>query len=109
MKQKIFILVFLMWAFTVRAVEFETVPLPPDLPEPVQSGEPLDIEVIIRHRADATIEEYRANGSLYAVKIIPAVGPAYYLIDHDGDGTMETRSNDLDENLVVPQWVIFSW
>ncbi len=54
------------------------------------------------------IEEYRVNGLLYAAKITPDVGAAYYLIDRDGDGTLESRSGEL-EDIAVPHWVIFSW
>ena len=89
--------------------EFEPLPEPPALPDPVESGEALEPEITIIRRDDATITEYRVNGNLYKVKIVPVVGPAYYLIDRDGDGQMETRTNDIYEDIVVPQWVLFSW
>jgi len=43
------------------------------------------------------------------VKIIPVVGPAYYLIDSNGDGALNIRRNELDPGLVVPSWMIFRW
>jgi hypothetical protein len=43
------------------------------------------------------------------VKVKPFIGPAYYLVDNDGDGRLETRVGNLNESPVVPQWVIFSW
>lgn len=84
-----------------------------DLPEPppppaVQSGEVLEPEVTIIQREDAEVEEYRLNGRLYMIKVKPVVGPAYYLMDDDGDGRLESRFDGLSAP-VVPRWVLFSW
>lgn len=84
------------------------VPKPPDLPEPMQSGEAIEPEVTIIQEEDRKIEEYRLNGRLYMVKVIPSVGPPYYFVDRDGDGTLESRKRGLDTPQ-VPQWVIFRW
>lgn len=89
--------------------EFSDAPLPPDLPDPLQSGEPIEPEVTIKQRGDEVIEEYRVNGQLYMVKITPQIGPSYYLIDRDGDGRMEARMSDIYDDTIVPQWVLFSW
>ena len=90
--------------------EFAPAPEPPTLPDPVESGEALEPEITIVPGDDGeTITEYRVGGNLYMVKITPAFGPSYYLIDRDGDGDMETRTNDIYEDIVVPQWVLFSW
>ncbi len=86
----------------------EAVPPPPDIPDPLKSGDIIEPEVTIIRQDGAVIEEYRINGNLYMVKITPSVGKPYYLIDRDGDGTMEYRSGKL-ETRSVPQWVIFSW
>jgi hypothetical protein len=32
----------------------------------------------------------------------------YYLIDHDGDGKLDVRKNELDD-VIVPQWVLLTW
>ncbi|MGH8538000.1 MAG: DUF2782 domain-containing protein [Gammaproteobacteria bacterium] len=87
-------------------------PLPeaaPAPPEPVQSGESLEPDIRIIQKKDAIIEEYRVNGNLYMVKVIPAVGKPYYLLDQDGDGRMETNMSAIYSDFVVPQWVLFSW
>ncbi|CAN5724440.1 hypothetical protein BH18PSE1_BH18PSE1_10310 [soil metagenome] len=83
----------------------ETAPPPP---EPLQSGESLEPPIQIIPK-DATIEEYRLNGNLYMVKVTPAVGRPYYLLDQDGDGRMETNMSEIYSDFVVPQWVLFSW
>jgi hypothetical protein len=91
---------------------FVEVPPPPPAatvaPED-QTDEELEPEVTIIQRKDATYEEYRLNGRLYMVKVIPAVGPPYYFIDRDGDGLMESRMNDRGTQIQEQQWVIFSW
>jgi hypothetical protein len=54
------------------------------------------------------VEEYRSNGRLYMVKITPARGYPYYLIDSDGDGSFDTRRNELDPPN-IHQWILFRW
>lgn len=111
------IIVLMLLAFLAPALaaqdngeeELEAVPPPPDIPEPIQSGEPIEPDVTIIRKDDAVIEEYRVNGILYMVKITPDVGLPYYLIDRDGDGNMETRSRGIKEDPGVPQWILFSW
>ena len=66
-------------------------------------------EVTIIQREDALYEEYRVNGRLYMVKVEPVVGPAYFFLDNDGDGLLETRWNTRTRQPRVPQWVLFSW
>ena len=50
------------------------------------------------------VVEYRANGKLYMLKVIPRVGKPYYLIDPRGDGRFE-RQETLP-GLQPPLWVI---
>ena len=85
------------------------VPEPPELPMPVQNGESLEPDITIIRKGKKTIQEYRKNGQLYMVKIIPVAGPAYYLIDTDGDGNMDVRGSDLDKGTQINQWKIFQW
>jgi hypothetical protein len=67
-------------------------------------------EITIRQMGDrGTIEEYRAGGVLYMIKVNPAKGTSYYLVDTDGDGSMETRHNDLQSGMLIPAWVLLRW
>ena len=92
------------------APEYADVPVPPDLPDPVESGETLEPEVTITPGDDGgTITEYRANGNLYRVKITPAIGPSYYLTDRNGDGVMDCRINNIYDDICVPEWTLLSW
>ena len=84
----------------------EDVPAPPP---PAQMGdENLEPEVTITQTDDQTTYEYSINGSRYMVKIVPAKGPAYYLLDLDGDGEFDRQEDD-PARIVVPQWVLFRW
>ena len=98
-----------LYAGEINHDGLEPVPAPPQLPDPLVSGESIEPEVTIIRKDDATIEEYRVNGRLFMVKITPLVGKPYYLLDNDGDGQLEARMNDLVQGFTVPQWVILSW
>jgi hypothetical protein len=89
--------------------ELEPVPAPPEIPESMESGQPIEPEVTIIRKEKETIHEYRINGVLYMVKIVPVVGKPYYLIDNDGDGRLESRRTGIYDDGQVPQWVLFSW
>ena len=110
--RRILITFILAFPVTVSAQEppsLDAVPEPPELPIPVQSGKTMEPDITIIRRGKKTIQEYRLNGELYKVKIVPDVGPAYYLIDTDGDGNMDVRDSDLNQGLKVPQWLLLSW
>ena len=85
------------------------VPEPPELPAPVQSGEEMEPDITIIKKGKDTIQEYRRNGRLYMVKVQPQVGPAYYLLDTNGDGRMDVKKNDLDKTSNINQWLLFEW
>ncbi|MCU7927816.1 MAG: DUF2782 domain-containing protein [Candidatus Thiodiazotropha sp. (ex Dulcina madagascariensis)] len=94
----------------VIAAEDQAVPEPPELPLPdaVVDDEAIEPEVTIIKREEGTIYEYRINGQLYMVKVQPDSGPAYYMVDRDGDGEFDSRSND-PTNISVPQWILMRW
>ncbi len=71
--------------------------------EPV-TGEP---DVTIRTDGDKTIQEYRVNGFLYAIKITPKGGKPYFLVRADGSDGNFVRSDNPD--MLIPAWEIFSW
>ena len=85
----------------------EELPPPPPLPEDTTNKLP-EPEVSIIHREGAVIEEYRVNGQLRYAKITPSKGPAYYMIDTDGDGVLDQRHNNLD-NPPINQWILLRW
>ncbi|MFW5451812.1 MAG: DUF2782 domain-containing protein [Methylophagaceae bacterium] len=82
---------------------------PPVLPEPLMDGESIEPEVRIIQKEDRLIEEYRVNGQLYMIKVTPAIGIPYYLLDTDGDGSLETQQHELASGLLIPNWILFKW
>lgn len=67
--------------------------------------DPLEPQIVIRSGEDATFYEYRVNGELVEIKVVPSVGPAYYLVPADGGGWIRGDK----PQLLVPSWVIFRW
>ena len=80
----------------------------PEIPGSVESGEQIEPQVTIIRQEDKIIEEYRVNNNLYMVKVTPIAGMTYYLIDTDGDGKLDVKKDELDD-IIVPQWVLFTW
>lgn len=85
-------------------------PAPPPPPENYAApatepagGEP-EPEVTITTKGTDKHEEYRINGRLYMVKVTPAKGKPYYLIDNEGRGQL--RRSDFEPTISVPTWVI---
>lgn len=82
-----------------------------DAPEPppaLESGEAMEPEVTIRRTERETIYEYRRNGRLFLVRVLPQAGPPYFFVDTDGDGQLEYRPGDPHANQ-VNQWLLYRW
>lgn len=97
---------------TVQAQQVDEpapVPEPPEIPLPVQSGEEMQPDITIIKKGKETIQEYRRNGKLYMVKVVPAIGPAYYMYDTNGDEKMDVTKNDMDKTSNINMWQIFEW
>ncbi len=65
--------------------------------------------VTVQEHHNRVEEQYSVNNNVYMVKITPSAGPAYYLVDPDGDGNMEMRRNSAGMDINVPQWSLFKW
>ena len=74
------------------------------LAEDSAPGEP---DVTIRQDGDKTIQEYRQNGFLYAIKVTPKGAPPYFLVRADGTDANFIRSDQPD--MLIPSWKIFEW
>jgi len=66
-------------------------------------------EVTIIKTEERVVEEYRVNGRIVQVKITPKNGYPYYLIDTDGDGTLDVRSSEAFKRTTVNTWKIYQW
>lgn len=82
------------------------VPPPPPGMEAWDSA--LEPQVTIVKSERETREEFRIKGKLYMVKVTPAVGPAYYLVDRQGDGNFIEADSPVAVNK-PPMWIIHSW
>ncbi len=102
------VLLLALWAGRQALAADERPPQLEPLPKPEVEEEELQPEVIIRRRGRNVIEEYRIGGRLYMIKVIPPIGPPYYLVDPDGDGRFARRS-DLETTLRTHQWRILEW
>jgi len=69
----------------------------------------LEPEVRIVPGRKGLVEEYRLNGRVYMIRVTPAQGPPYYMVDADGDGDLERRSSEFDPRILIPGWVLFRW
>jgi hypothetical protein len=91
-----------------RPPNLQPVPEPPPPPPGFELDPALEPQVTIIKRGTDTVEEFRIGGKLYMIKVTPARGPSYYLIDEKGDGRM-TRQDSFDSGVRPPMWVIHSW
>lgn len=91
-------------AAETRADDLKSAPPPPafNADEQAADAEP---EVTIKKEDGQTVEEYRAGGRLYMIKITPKHGKPYYLVDDRGDGKF-ARQESLDSGVRVPAWTI---
>jgi Protein of unknown function (DUF2782) len=93
------------WAQESKPSNLEPLPEPPPPPADMELDPALEPQVTIIKRGGDRVEEYRINGQLYMMKVIPAKGPAYYLVDQQGDGQF-ARQDNLDSEVRPPMWVI---
>ncbi|MNR49640.1 hypothetical protein D3C85_1690450 [compost metagenome] len=73
----------------------------------VEDAPGADPDVTIRQDGDKTIQEYRQNGFLYAIKVTPKNGKPYFLVRADGSDGNFIRSDQPD--MLIPAWEIFKW
>ncbi len=63
-----------------------------------------DIEIV--EGEQRTIYEYRNNGILMMIKIVPKVGRPYYMVPADGSAHYQSLDH---KKKLYPQWVILEW
>lgn len=86
-------------------------PEQPDLPSSVKSGQPIaaEPEINIIRKGKNTVQEYRKNGVLYMIKVVPDIGPPYYFLDTNGDGKLDVRRSDINTEPSVNMWKLWEW
>lgn len=64
----------------------------------VNNGNVPQGEVIIRGDNGTTFQEYSNGTEVYKVKVTPSKGRPYFLVDTDGNGSLD-----------MVQWVLYRW
>ena len=80
-------------------------PLPEPPPPPLVRDGADEPRVRIAPQEGDRIEEMREGGRIVMLKVTPANGIPYYLMDGTGDGSL-TRRESLDPGIRVPMWTI---
>lgn len=55
------------------------------------------------------VVEYRMHGSVIMIKVTPSKGAPYYLVDSNGDGSLNARHPNANPEFLIPQWTLFRW
>jgi len=76
-------------------------------PPKIQEGEAIEEEpeVTIRKKGKKTLHEYRMNGELYMIKVIPSHGVPYYLYKDDQQSDWVNVGPNAP--VAVPKWTLF--
>ena len=104
MRNWIALLGLALCATTIHAAPPKPDAPPPTIADQGQAETEPEPEVRTVQKGDVTHEEYRVNGRLYMIKVIPKIGPPYYLVDKEGTGEM--TEVDPSTRVVIPQWVL---
>jgi hypothetical protein len=79
------------------------------LPEPPPPAMPVDEPAVrIPIQDGDKVEHIRQGGRIVAVKVTPANGKPYFLVDTTGNGNW-MRRDSLDDGVRVPMWPIHTW
>ena len=71
-----------------------------------QEDSPIEPDITIKQMEDKVVYEYRVNGFLYAVKVVPKHGKPYYLVAEDNSDNL-VRADE--SGMKIPKWKIFTW
>lgn len=83
------------------------VPVPEKIQAPPSDEDPAPtVDIRVENNGDR-VEEYRINGRLYMVKVTPERGPAYYLMDTDGNGRLNRGEGGPAVSPVY--WTLYEW
>lgn len=110
-----------VWLGTVSAQsgspnKSEPTPPPPDLIKQSEQEMPelpdlgtdsaMEPQVTIKKGDEETIEEYRVNGQLYMIKVIPRIGKPYFLMNKRSPAG-EIHRGDMESGVSVPMWQLY--
>ena len=91
---------------TAPAEPVAQAPIPPKAVAEAAKDDPPTVSIRTEGNGDR-VEEYRQNGRIFMVKVTPSRGPAYYLMDTDGNGKL--NRDDRDPRVSPVHWTIYEW
>jgi len=83
-------------------------PLPEKIPAKTNDDEAPTVRIRTRDNGDI-VEEYREGGVVHMVKVTPARGKPYYIMDNNGDGRLDRADAEAAGGVVPVSWVIATW
>ena len=92
------VLSFMLIGFMAISFTATSASVPPD--------QYVEDQIEIIEGEDRTIYEYRQNGVLTMIKIVPNKGRPYYMVPADGSPHYEGLDH---KRRLYPQWVIVEW
>ncbi len=84
------------------------VPIPEKLPPPAAGKDDPGVTIRTGDNGDL-IEEYRTNGQVTMVHIVPKNGVPYYLYDDDGNGRLDRSDADKNATVSPVYYTIYEW
>lgn len=81
---------------------------PTSTPPDIQADPELETQVTIIKRGEDSIEEHRINGELLMIKVIPRIGPPYYL-KKNTIADNPTHAGEPGINVSPPMWQLLKF
>ncbi len=88
---------------------YDKAPAPPPIAEEDPAIGNVPPQVIITRHQNYVTREHSVNGRIRMVEVFPDFGPSYVLLDTDGDGSLDTRRNQMLPPFSPPMWRLYSW
>ena len=83
-------------------------PVPEKIPAKESEEDAPSVRIRSRDNGDV-VEEYRQGGVVTMVKVTPARGKPYYIMDNNGDGRLDRADAEAAGGVVPVSWIIAEW
>ena len=90
------------------ATKAQDVPIPENLPPPATGKDAPAVSIRTGDNGDV-IEEYRTNGQVTMVHVVPKNGVPYYLYDDNGNGRLDRSDADKNATVSPVYFTIYEW
>jgi uncharacterized protein (DUF4415 family) len=83
-------------------------PIPKKIPAKATPKDDVSVRIRTNDNGDV-VEEYRQGGRVNMVKVTPARGKPYYIMDNNGDGRLDRDDAEAAGGIVPVSWIIAEW